>query len=173
VRPTLCSLCLGSSGVSLLAAEAIAVADFSEANRLATEFEALSGGVLIMALPQEAKPGDPLRECWLTHERLRVSEGRSINRAEILTARTGAAAEAAEVAAAEAAAAEAALAPELRRHGRQQRWRRRWYRRVGRSQALEYNKERGSWFRAFLKLRRPMCPVCPSSLIYTPHSQRK
>jgi hypothetical protein len=53
-----------------------------------------------------------MRECRFTHERLRVSESRSINRAEILTARTGAAAEAAEAAAeaAEAAAAEAAAA---------------------------------------------------------------
>jgi hypothetical protein len=41
-----------------------------------------------------------------------VSEARSINRAEILTARTDAAAEVAEVAAAEAAAAEAAAAVE-------------------------------------------------------------
>jgi hypothetical protein len=41
-----------------------------------------------------------------------VLEARSINRAEILTARTGAAAEATEVTAAEAAAAEAAAAVE-------------------------------------------------------------
>jgi hypothetical protein len=41
-----------------------------------------------------------------------VSEARSINRAEILTARTDTAAEVAEVAAAEAAAAEAAAAVE-------------------------------------------------------------
>jgi hypothetical protein len=41
-----------------------------------------------------------------------VSEARSINRAEILTTRTDAAAEAAEVTAAEAAAAEAAIAEE-------------------------------------------------------------
>ena len=34
-----------------------------------------------------------MRECWLAHERLRMSEARSINRAEILTARTDAAAE--------------------------------------------------------------------------------
>ena len=61
-----------------------------------------------MALAQEAEPGDHLRECWLAHERLRVSEARSINRAETLTARSVAAAEATEVAAAEAAAAEAA-----------------------------------------------------------------
>jgi hypothetical protein len=57
-----------------------------------------------------------LRECWLAHERLRVSETRSNNRVEVLTARTDAVAEAAEVAAAEAAAAktaQAALAPEL------------------------------------------------------------
>jgi hypothetical protein len=46
-----------------------------------------------------------LRECWLAHERLRVPEGRSINRAEISTAHADAAAEAAEVTAAEAAAA--------------------------------------------------------------------
>jgi hypothetical protein len=78
--------------------------------RLAAEFEAMGGGALTMALAQEAEPGDPLRECWLAHERLRVSEARSINRAEILTARTDTAAEVAEVAAAEAAAAEAAAA---------------------------------------------------------------
>jgi membrane protein involved in colicin uptake len=54
-----------------------------------------------------------LRECWLAHERLRVSVARSINRAEILTARKDSAAEAAEVAAAEAAAAEAAAAVEI------------------------------------------------------------
>jgi hypothetical protein len=65
-----------------------------------------------MATAQEAEPGDHLRKCWLAHERLRVSVARSINRAEILTARTDAAAEAAEVAAAEAAAAEAAAAVE-------------------------------------------------------------
>jgi hypothetical protein len=65
-----------------------------------------------MALAQEAEPGELLRECWLAHERLRVSEGRLINRAEILTARTDTAAEVAEVAAAEAAAAEAAAAVE-------------------------------------------------------------
>jgi hypothetical protein len=53
-----------------------------------------------------------LRKCWLAHERLRVSEARSISRAEILTARTDAAAEVAEVAAAEAAAAEASAAVE-------------------------------------------------------------
>jgi hypothetical protein len=53
-----------------------------------------------------------LRKCWLAHEQLRVSEARSINRAEILAARTDAAAEVAEVAAAEAAAAEAAAAVE-------------------------------------------------------------
>ena len=51
-------------------------------------------------------------ECWLARERLCVSEARSINRAEILTARTDAAAEVAEVAAAEAAAAEASAAVE-------------------------------------------------------------
>ena len=51
-----------------------------------------------------------MRECWLAHERLRVSEARSISRSEILTARTDTAAEVADVAAAEAAAAEAAAA---------------------------------------------------------------
>jgi hypothetical protein len=60
-----------------------------------------------MALDQEAEPGGSLHECWLAHGRLRVSEARSANRAEILTARTDAAAEAAKVTAAEAAAAEA------------------------------------------------------------------
>jgi hypothetical protein len=65
-----------------------------------------------MALAQEAEPGDPLRECWLAYERLRVSEARSIDRADVYTARTDAAEEAAEVAAAEAATAEAAAAVE-------------------------------------------------------------
>jgi hypothetical protein len=94
------------------AAEAIAVADLEEAKLLAAEFEAMGGGALTIALAQEAEPGDPLRKCWLAHERLRVSEARSINRAEILMARTGSAAEVAEVAAAEAAVAEAAAAVE-------------------------------------------------------------
>jgi hypothetical protein len=94
------------------AAEAIAVADLEEASRLAAEFEALGGGALTMALAQEAEPGGPLRKCWLAHERLRVSEARSINRAEILTARTDTTAEVAEVAAAEAAVAEAAASVE-------------------------------------------------------------
>jgi hypothetical protein len=53
-----------------------------------------------------------LRECWLARERLRVSEARSINLADILTARTDVAAEAAEVTAAETAVAEAAAAVE-------------------------------------------------------------
>jgi hypothetical protein len=97
---------------AVTAAEAIAVKDLEETNRLAAKFEALGGGVLTMALAQEAETGDPLRECWLAHGRLRVPEARSINRAEILTARTDAAAEAAEFAAAEAAAAEAAAAVE-------------------------------------------------------------
>jgi hypothetical protein len=94
------------------AAEAIAVADLIEAKRLAAEFEASGGGALTMALTQKAEPGDPLRECWLAHERLRVSEARSINRARILTARTDAAAEAAKSVAAKAAAAEATAAVE-------------------------------------------------------------
>jgi hypothetical protein len=92
------------------AAEAIAVVDFEEVARLAAEFEAIGGGALTMVLAQEAEPGDHLRESWLAHERLRVSEARSINRAEILTARTDAAAEVAEVTAVETAAAEAAAA---------------------------------------------------------------
>jgi hypothetical protein len=72
---------------AVTAAEAIAVADFEEAKSLAAEFEALGGGALTMALAQEAQPEDPLRECWLAHERLRMSEARSINRAEILNHR--------------------------------------------------------------------------------------
>jgi hypothetical protein len=72
---------------------------------LAAEFEAFDGA-LTMALAQEAEAGGPLRECWLAHERIRVLEARSINRAEFLTAFTDTSAEAAEVAAAEAAAAE-------------------------------------------------------------------
>jgi hypothetical protein len=96
------------------AAEAISVADLNKTKRLAAEFEALGSGALTMALAQEAEPGDPLRECWLARERLCVSEARSINRAFILTARTDAAAEAAEASvtatAAEAAAAAAGAA---------------------------------------------------------------
>jgi hypothetical protein len=94
------------------AAEAIAVADLEEAKHLAAEFEALGGGAVTMALAQEAEPGDHLRECWLVRERLRVSEARSINLAEILTARTDVAAEVAEGAAADAAVPEAAAAVE-------------------------------------------------------------
>jgi hypothetical protein len=97
---------------AVTAAEAIAVADLEEAKRLAAEFEATGGGALIMALAQEAEPGDHFRKCWLAHERLRVSEARSINRAEILTTRTDTSAEVVEVAAAEAAPAEAAAAVE-------------------------------------------------------------
>jgi SWI/SNF-related matrix-associated actin-dependent regulator 1 of chromatin subfamily A len=72
----------------------------------------MGGSALTMALAQEAEPGEHLCECWLAHERLRVSEARSINRGEILTARMDTAAEVAEVAAAEAVAAEAAAAVE-------------------------------------------------------------
>jgi hypothetical protein len=98
---------------AVTAAEAVAVADMEEAKRLAAEFEAMGGGALtMMALAQEAEPGDHLSKCWLAHERLRVSEARSINRAEILTARTDTSAEVAEVAAAEAAFAEDAAAAE-------------------------------------------------------------
>jgi hypothetical protein len=89
--------------VAVTAAEALSVVDLEEANRLAAEFETLGGGALTMALAQEAEPGDPLRECWLARERLRVSETRSMNRAKILTAGANAVAEAAEVAAAEVA----------------------------------------------------------------------
>jgi hypothetical protein len=95
---------------AVTAAEAIAVADLEEAKRLAAKFEALGGGALTMALAQEAETGDPFRECLLAHVRLRVSEARSINLAEILTARTKTASEVAEASAAEAAAAEAAAA---------------------------------------------------------------
>ena len=79
---------------------------------MAAKFGAFGGGEHTMALSQEAEPGGPLRESWLAHERLCVSEARLVNRAEILTTRTDAAAEAAEVTAAEAAAAEAAIAEE-------------------------------------------------------------
>ena len=43
----------------MTAAEDIAVADLEEAKRLAAEFDAMGGGALTMALPQEAEPGDP------------------------------------------------------------------------------------------------------------------
>jgi hypothetical protein len=58
---------------AVTAAEAIAVVDLEEAKRLAAKFEALGGGALTMALAQEVEHGDPLRECWLAHERPRVS----------------------------------------------------------------------------------------------------
>jgi hypothetical protein len=58
------------------AAEVIPVADFEEAKRLAAQFEALGDGALTMALAQDAEPGNPLRECSLANERLRVSEAR-------------------------------------------------------------------------------------------------
>jgi hypothetical protein len=57
---------------AVTAAEAIAVAGLEEAKRLAAQFEALGGGAFTMALAQKAEPGDPLRRCWLVHERLRV-----------------------------------------------------------------------------------------------------
>jgi hypothetical protein len=97
-------------GNKAAAAEAAVTAAEAIAERLAAEFEAMGGGALTMAIAQEAEPGDPLRKCYLAHERLRVSEARSISRAEILMARTDATAEVAEVAAAETAAAEAAAA---------------------------------------------------------------
>jgi hypothetical protein len=62
---------------AVTASEIIAVVDLEETNRLATEFEAMGGGALTMVLAQEAEPGDPLRVCWLAHERLRVLEARS------------------------------------------------------------------------------------------------
>ena len=95
---------------AVTAAEAIAVADLEETKRLTAEFEALGGGALAVAIAQEAEPEDPLRKGYLAYELLCVSEAHSINRAEILTVRTDAAAEVAEVAAADAAAAEAAAA---------------------------------------------------------------
>jgi hypothetical protein len=97
---------------AVTAAEVIAVADLEETKHLAAEFEAMGGGALAKALAQEAEPGGPLRDCWLARERLRVSEARSINLLEILTARTDVAAEAAEVTAAKAAFAEDAAAAE-------------------------------------------------------------
>ena len=97
---------------AVAAAEVISVADLKKTKRLAAEFEALGSGALTMALAQEAEAGDHMRKCYLAHERLRVSEARSINRAEILTARTDAAPEVAEVSAAEAAVAKAAATVE-------------------------------------------------------------
>jgi hypothetical protein len=97
---------------AVTAAETIAVADFEEVKRLAAEFEAMGGSALTMALAQEAEPGGQWRRCWLAHERPRVSEARSINRAEILTACSDTSAEVPEVTAAEAAFAEDAAAAE-------------------------------------------------------------
>jgi hypothetical protein len=69
---------------AVTAAEASPVANLEEAKRLAAEFEAIGGGALTMALAEQAERGDPLRECWLARERLRLSEARSINHAEIV-----------------------------------------------------------------------------------------
>jgi hypothetical protein len=44
---------------AVTAAEAIAVADLEEANRIIADFEALGGGALTMALAQEAEPAPP------------------------------------------------------------------------------------------------------------------
>jgi hypothetical protein len=58
---------------AVTAAEAIAAADLEETNRLATEFGALGGGALTMALAQEAEPGGPLaRVLARTRAALRV-----------------------------------------------------------------------------------------------------
>jgi hypothetical protein len=54
---------------AVTAAETIAVADLEETNRLATEFEALGGGALAIALAQEAEPGGPLRVCCMSEAR--------------------------------------------------------------------------------------------------------
>jgi hypothetical protein len=75
-----------------IATEAIAAAGLAEIKRLAAEFEAFAGGALTMALAEAAAPGYPFREFCLVRERLRESEDRLINRAEILTARADAAA---------------------------------------------------------------------------------
>jgi hypothetical protein len=125
-------------------AEAIAVGDFEEANRLAAQFEALGGGALTLALAQEAEPGDHLRECWLAPERLCVLEARSINRAEILTARASAAAEAAEITAAEVAAAETAAAKAAAAVGGRRQSRRRG---VWRASGLGARAAEGAWRR--------------------------
>jgi hypothetical protein len=49
--------------VAVTAAKAIAVADLEEAKRLASEFEAMGGGALTMAIAQEAELGGHLRKC--------------------------------------------------------------------------------------------------------------
>jgi hypothetical protein len=78
----------------------------------------LGGGALTMALAQEVEPGGCLARVLARTRAAPVSEARSTNRADILTARTGAAAEAAENSAAEAAAAEASAAVEAAADGR-------------------------------------------------------
>jgi hypothetical protein len=62
---------VAAAEAAVTAAEAIAVADLEETKLLAAELENLGGGALTLALAQEAKPGKPLRECWLAHERIR------------------------------------------------------------------------------------------------------
>jgi hypothetical protein len=108
-KPILQGTKAAAAEAAVTVAEALAVADIEEAKRLAAKFEACGGGALTMALAQEAKT-HPLRECRLAHEWPRVAKARSINCAEILTARMGTATEVAEVVAAEAAAAGAAAA---------------------------------------------------------------
>jgi hypothetical protein len=72
---------VAAAEAAVTAAEAIAVADSKETNSLAAEFETSGSGALTMALAHEAGLGDHLREFWLAHERLCVSEARSIDRA--------------------------------------------------------------------------------------------
>jgi hypothetical protein len=69
---------------AVTAAEAIAVADLEQANRLAAEFEALVGGALTMALAQRPNPG-PLARVLVRTRAAPDSEARSIHRAGILT----------------------------------------------------------------------------------------
>ena len=50
---------VAAAEAAVTAAEAIAVADLEEAERLAAEFEAMGGGALTMVLDQDAEPGGP------------------------------------------------------------------------------------------------------------------
>jgi hypothetical protein len=97
---------VAAAEAAAIATEAVAVADLAETERRAAEFEALGGGALTAEVA-EASPKPPPPPCASAGSCASVSEDRSIDRAEILTARTDAYTEATEVAAAEAAAAEA------------------------------------------------------------------
>ena len=66
-----------------IATEAIAVAGLAETKSQAAEFESMGGGAPTAeeaeASAKATAPGDPMHECWLARERLRMSEDSPLN----------------------------------------------------------------------------------------------